>query len=430
MVVRQPDPSARTTALTRLICTMIAAATVAGCSATAQEEFELRARALHRETPVIDGHNDFAWLVHLNAAGDLARMDIAAPQPALMTDIPRLRQGGVGGVFWSVYVPGDQPPGDAVRQTLAQVDVVHRLVRANPDTFELARTADDVERVFRSGRIASLIGVEGGHSIGNSLAMLRMLHTLGARYLTLTHSTHVDWADAARLPPRLGGLSRFGEEVIREMNRLGVLVDLSHVSYDTMLDALAVTAAPVIFSHSSARAIHDHERNVPDDVLARVRENGGVVMVTFVPSFTAPGRARLSDVADHMDHIRRVAGPDHVGIGSDFDGMPATPIGLADVAALPALTAELLRRGWPEVDVRKALGRNVIRTMRAAEQVARHLQRQRGPSVARIEDLDPPLPAESISGALPAPAGSPGRDAAPQSGATAAPEAARRRRSH
>jgi membrane dipeptidase len=367
----------------------------AGCSTSAQEEIEARARALHRSTPLIDGHNDYPWLVRQNAAGDLALLDIGTPKPALMTDIPRLRDGGVGGVFWSVYVPGDAPGPPAVQGTLAQIDVVHRMMRTYASTFELATTAADIERIFTAGRIASLIGVEGGHSIDNSLATLRMLYALGARYLTLTHSHHVDWADSASEPPRLGGLSRFGEEVVREMNRLGMLVDLSHVSPEAMDDALRVAAAPVIFSHSSARALHDHERNVPDHILMQVRGNGGVVMVTFVPTFLTVGRARLSHVADHMDHVRRVAGADHVAIGSDFDGMPRTPVGLHDVSTFPALTAELLRRGWTDDDVRKTMGLNVIRVLRRAEEVAARLQRQRGPSVATIKALDPPLPAPS-----------------------------------
>jgi membrane dipeptidase len=377
----------------RLLFPLIVAAAVAACSAGAQEEFETRARTIQRNTPLIDGHNDYPWLVRQNAAGDLALLDIAAPRPALMTDIPRLRAGGVGGVFWSVYVPGDLPGPAAVQATLEQIDLVRRMIRSYPATFELATTAADIERIFAAGRIASLIGVEGGHSIDNSLATLRMLHALGARYMTLTHTDHVDWADSASQPPRLGGLSAFGEEVVREMNSLGMLVDLSHVSPEAMDDALRVSEAPVIFSHSSARAVHDHERNVPDYILTELRRNGGVVMVTFVPAFLAYGRARLSNVADHMDHVRRIAGADHVGIGSDFDGMPRTPVGLHDVSTFPALTAELLRRGWTDDDVRKALGLNVIRVLRRAEEVAAKVQQRRGPSVATIRSLDPPLPA-------------------------------------
>jgi membrane dipeptidase len=376
----------------RRVCCCVLAASLTACGATAQEELEARARALHQQAPLIDGHNDFPWLVRQNAAGDLALVDIQTPKPALMTDILRLRQGGVGGVFWSVYVPGDMPRPEAVLGTLDQIDLVHRMMRMYPATFELATTAVDIERIFKVRRIASLIGIEGGHSIGNSLGALRMFHTLGARYLTLTHSTHVDWADSASQPPRLGGLSPFGEEVVREMNRLGMLVDLSHVSPEVMDDALRVSEAPIIFSHSSARAVHEHERNVPDSVLRQLPANGGIVMVTFVPAFLTAERARVSHVADHMDHVRRIAGADHVGIGSDFDGMPRTPVGLIDVSTFPALTAELLRRGWSDADVMKALGLNVIRVMRRAEEVATRLQRQRGPSLATIGGLDPPLP--------------------------------------
>jgi membrane dipeptidase len=374
------------------LAVVVLAAAIAACGAGAQEDLERRARDLHRTTPLIDGHNDYPWLVRQNAGGDLSLLDIATPRPALMTDIPRLRAGGVGGVFWSVYVPGDMPGPVAVRDTLEQIDIVHRMARTYSTTFELARTAADVERIFAAGRIASLIGVEGGHSIDNSLATLRMLYSLGARYMTLTHSHHVDWADSASQPPRLGGLSTFGEEVVREMNRLGMLVDLSHVSPEVMDDALRVARAPVIFSHSSARARHDHERNVPDSVLTQLRSNGGVVMVTFVPTFVASGRATLSDVADHMDHVRRVAGADHVGIGSDFDGIPRTPVGLHDVSTFPLLTAELLRRGWTDEEVRQALGLNILRVMRQAEDAAARLQRERAPSVASIKALDPPLP--------------------------------------
>jgi membrane dipeptidase len=277
----------------------------------------------------------------------------------------------------------------AVRATLEQIDVVHRMMRKYPDTFELAVTAADVERIFKSRRIASLIGMEGGHSIDNSLATLRMFHALGARYLTLTHNSNIPWADAGTDKPRLGGLSKFGEEVVREMNRLGMLVDLSHTSPQTMEDAIRVSEAPIIFSHADARGIRDHGRNVPDSVLATLPKNGGVVMVTFVPGFlTAEPRASLADVANHMDHVRQVAGADHVGIGGDFDGITTVPAGLEDVSKYPALVAELLRRGWPDEDVRKALGLNVLRVMRRAEEVAARLQKQREPSTATIEAMD------------------------------------------
>jgi membrane dipeptidase len=349
-----------------------------------------RARALHKQVPLIDGHNDYPWaLRQANAERDLNKLDIRMPQPKIHTDIQRLRAGGVGGQFWSVYVPADMQGPIAVRTTFEQIDVVHRMVRKYPDTFELARTAADVERIFKAGRIASLIGMEGGHSIDNSLATLRMLFVAGARYMTLTHSTNIRWADSGTDKPKLGGLSKFGEEVVREMNRLGMLVDLSHTSPETMLDAIRVSEAPVIFSHSDARALNDHGRNVPDDVLKLLRANGGIVMVTFVPGFlTRTEKATLADVANHMDHLRKVAGADHVGIGSDFDGIQSVPAGLEDVSKYPALTAELLRRGWPEEDIRKALGLNVLRVMRRAEEVAARLQKEREPSTATIEPLD------------------------------------------
>ena len=372
------------------VALLVVLAAAAGLQAQQGDDLLARARALHREVPLVDGHNDYPWaLREHNAERDLNRLDIRVLQPTIHTDIPRLRQGGVGGQFWSVYVPTTLQGAAAVRTTLEQIDVVHRMVRKYPDTFELATTAVDVERIFKAGKIASLIGMEGGHAIDNSLATLRMLHGAGARYMTLTHSANVPWADSGTDKPRHGGLSRFGEEVVREMNRLGMLVDLSHTSADTMLDALRVTEAPVIFSHSDARALNDHGRNVPDEVLRLLPRNGGIVMVTFVPGFLVRGgKASLADVANHMDHVRKVAGPDHVGIGSDFDGIEAVPAGLEDVSKYPALTAELLRRGWPEPDVRKALGLNILRVMRRAEDVAARLQQQREPSTATLEALD------------------------------------------
>jgi membrane dipeptidase len=363
------------------------------CGATsmsAQGDLLTRARALHRQVPLIDGHNDYPWALRENDAGrDLGNLDIAQSQPKLMTDIPRLRAGGVGGQFWSVYVPVSLQGPPAVAATLEQIDVVHRMVNRYPETFELALAAADVERIFNAGRIASLIGMEGGHSIDNSLAALRMFHAAGARYMTLTHSTNTLWADACTDKPASKGLSKFGEEVVREMNRLGMIVDLSHTSPDTMEDAIRVSEAPVIFSHSGARALHDHVRNVPDSVLRMLAKNDGVVMVNFYPVFlTKDGKATLADVANHMDHIRSVAGASHVGIGSDFDGIPTVPAGLEDVSTYPALTAELLRRGWPEDDVKKALGLNVLRVMRRVEAVAARLQKERPPSVATIQALN------------------------------------------
>ncbi|MDP1572142.1 MAG: dipeptidase [Vicinamibacterales bacterium] len=387
------------------------AAVIAAPNVTAQGDLLERARALHREVPLIDGHNDYPWALRsLDPGRDLEKANIANPVPSLHTDIPRLRQGGVGAQFWSVYVPSSMQGRDAVTATLEQIDIVHRMMRRWPETFELALTAADVERIFAKGRIASLIGIEGGHSIDNSLAVLRMMYKLGARYMTLTHSANVPWADSATDTMQFSGLTNFGEEVVREMNRLGMLVDLSHTSPDTMEDALRVSTAPVIFSHSSARAIADVPRNVPDAILRQLPRNGGVVMVTFVPGFLSQDvadhgrrlqsqtqllgaqhgadkaafdqalgawhaanpepRATLAQAADHIDHIRRVAGIDHIGIGGDFDGISTVPVGLEDVSTYPALTAELLRRNYTDDEVKKILGLNVLRVMRQAERVA------------------------------------------------------------
>jgi membrane dipeptidase len=381
-----------------------------------------RAHELHKQVPLIDGHNDYPWELREKAQSDLEKLDIAKPQPSIMTDLARLRAGGVGGQFWSVYVPADMPGQSAVTATLEQIDIVHRMVRKYPDTFELALSADDVERIFKKGKIASLIGMEGGHSIDNSLGALRMFHRLGARYMTLTHSRNVPWADSATDSAVLGGLSSFGEEVVREMNWLGMLVDLSHVSPDTMSDSLRVTQAPVIFSHSLARAVNDVTRNVPDDVLQMLPKNGGVVMVTFVPAFLSPKvaawtklqsaedtrlkqqfpndpdsvktglaewtkvnpapRATVADAADHIDHIRKVAGIDHIGLGSDFDGITTVPEGLEDVSTYPTLTAELLRRGYRDDEIKKILGLNILRVMRQVEAVSAKLQKARAASPA------------------------------------------------
>ena len=405
--------------LTALFCLSVLAQTPAQPDPRLLE----RARTLLKSSPLIDGHNDYPWAVRENAQQDLEKLDIRKPQPSLMTDIARLRSGGVGGQFWSVYVPvelAEQASGGAVTATLEQIDIVYRMLRKYPDTFELALTADDVERIFKKGRIASLIGMEGGHSIDNSLGALRMFYRAGARYMTLTHSRNTAWADSSTDTPAAGGLTPFGEGVVREMNWLGMLVDLSHVSPDTMEDALRVTAAPVVFSHSSARAVTDVPRNVPDRILQMLPKNGGVVMVTFVPGFLstrvaewtklqtaeqdrlrqqfpkdenavkagvaswtsahpAP-RATLADAADHIDHIRKVAGIDHIGLGGDFDGISSVAQGLEDVSTYPALLAELLRRGYRDEDIRKIAGLNVLRVMRSVERVSRTLQAERGPS--------------------------------------------------
>jgi membrane dipeptidase len=383
-----------------------------------------RAMALHKDVPLIDGHNDYPWALRENAARDLDKLDIARPQPSLMTDIARLRAGGVGGQFWSVYVPAEMQGQAAVTATLEQIDIVHRMMRRYPETFELALSAADVERIFEKGKIASLIGMEGGHSIDSSLGALRMFHRLGARYLTLTHSRNVPWADSATDTPALGGLSAFGEQVVREMNWLGMLVDLSHVSPDTMADAIRASEAPIIFSHSSARAVNDVPRNVPDNILQMLPKNGGIVMVTFVPGFLSPKvtawgklqaaeqtrleaqtpndenavkagvaawtksnpapRATVADVADHIDHIRKIAGIDHIGLGGDFDGITSVPEGLEDVSKYPTLTAELLRRGYKDDDVKKILGLNILRVMREVEKVSALLQKSRAASPALL----------------------------------------------
>ena len=418
----------RSCLLVACVLGLVAFAACSGGESSAPSTPLERARALHDRVPLIDGHNDLPWRYRQQFQRAVARLDIAQPQPDLMTDIPRLREGGVGAQFWSVYVPTSLDGGAAVLATLEQIDVVYQMIRRYPDTFELALTANEVEAAFREGKIASMIGMEGGHSIDNSLAALRMFYKLGARYMTLSHSQSTPWAESSSDEARGEGLSAFGKDVVREMNWLGMLVDLSHVSPATMHDALDVSEAPIIYSHSSARAITDHSRNVPDDVLRRLPDNGGVVMVTFVSSFISveafehrragdaererlrglPGstedsvreameqwteanpapRGTVSMVADHIDHIRDVAGIDHIGLGSDYDGTTNVPRGLDDVSTFPALTAELLERGYTDQAVMKLLGLNLLRVMRDAEAVAERLQRDRGPSEALIEEVD------------------------------------------
>jgi membrane dipeptidase len=373
------------------------------------------ALAIHREALVIDGHNDLPWMIREKADLAFEKIDLRKEQKGLHTDIPRLRKGGVGAQFWSAYVPAEsRKKGTAVRETLEQIDVIHRLVRTYPDVFEMAYTADDIVRIHKGGKIASLIGIEGGHSIDNSLAVLRSLYALGARYMTLTHSETLDWADSATDEPKSHGLSPFGEQVVREMNRLGMLVDISHVSAETMRHALRVTRAPLIASHSSAFAVAEHVRNVPDDVLKLVAANGGVVMVNFYPGFVVPEAARIMkdsfqqaralrekfpddkefraamrawvkehpiptgsvhNVVDHIEHIIRVAGIDHVGLGSDFDGINVVPKQLEDVSCYPVITQELLNRGYKKEQILKVLGGNALRVLRRAEEVAREMRR-------------------------------------------------------
>jgi membrane dipeptidase len=368
------------------------------------------AKALHKSCLVVDGHNDLPWQFREKKDLSFLTLDISRPQKTIHTDLPRLREGGVGAQFWAAYVPVSTTKDHAaIRMTLEQIDVIHRMVKAYPNDLEFARTADDIDRIHKSGKIASLIGVEGGHSIDNSLGVLRCYYDLGVRYMTLTHSENTDWADSATDEPKLHGLSPFGEEVVHEMNRLGMMVDISHVSADTMRHVLKVTRAPVIFSHSSAFALADHPRNVPDDVLQQMPKNGGVVMVNFYSGFIVPEAARLRKrmfetarelkakypdekefetamaqyrkdnpiprgdihmVVDHIEHIIKVAGIDHVGLGSDFDGIDSTPEGLDDVSRYPYITQELLNRGYKPDQIRKVLGENFMRTFRAIEQAA------------------------------------------------------------
>ena len=375
---------------------------------------------------VLDGHNDLPWTLRDLCDYDLDAVSLVSGEPRVQTDFPRLSAGGVTGQFWSVFVPCSLTGQEAVQATYEQIDFVHRFAAAYPDRLALCRGADDVEAAVASGRVASLIGMEGGHSIDSSLDILRSMHERGARYMTLTHNENVPWADSATDVAVLGGLSDLGREIVREMNRLGVFVDLSHVSDGVMHDALATTTAPVLFSHSSARALASHPRNVPDEVLVRLAGNGGVCMVSFVSFFVsqawvdwfyealdvaaargldprrfehvdpvllerrhlAPPPPTVADVADHVDHVREVAGLDHVGLGGDYDGVAVLPRGLEDVSTYPALLEALGERGWSEDDLAKLTCRNILRVMRDVEAGARELQQRRGPSLARIEDLD------------------------------------------
>lgn len=365
---------------------------------------------IHESCIVIDGHNDMPWELRRQGSPTFEKLDISQEQKSLQTDIPRLRKGGMGAQFWSVWVPASTAyDGTALTATLEQIELVHSMIDRYPDTFELALTSDDIRRIHADGKIASMIGVEGGHCIENSLNVLRQLYRLGARYMTLTHSDTIDWADSGTGEPLHGGLTPFGEDVIAEMNRLGMMVDLSHVSVDTMKHALRITKAPVIFSHSSARAIADSPRNVPDDVLKLVKENDGVVMVNFFSGFVVPEasdrylnrlkrerelKATLKDavkvqtelrrmeprgrmkrgtihhVIDHIDHIAKVAGVDHVGLGSDYDGISVLPKQLEDVSSYPLITQALLDRGYSEADIKKILGENLLRVMKKVEEVA------------------------------------------------------------
>jgi membrane dipeptidase len=420
-----------------LACLFTALPTIAVAAAPPAKDAELAARVdrVLTATPIIDGHNDLPWGIR-SEFGSVGNIDLAADTSQLrsktgdddvhlMTDIPRLRAGHVGAQFWSVWIPATTTGPDAVKTTLEQIDIVRTMCRKYPESFEMAYTADDIERIEKAGRIACLIGVEGGHQIDNSLAVLRDYYALGARYMTLTHGKTTDWADSATDEPTHQGLTAFGRAVVHEMNRLGMLVDLSHVSPDTMKDALETTRAPVIFSHSSARALVDHPRDVPDEVLRLVRRNHGIVMVNFYPTFVSeaiarwhadragvaararalyvgqPQRAKaaidqweqehpqpeatIAQVADHIDHVRKVAGIESVGIGSDFDGIETTPDGLDGVDKYPALFEELARRGWTDDELADLAGRNLLRVMQEAEAVAGRMQADEVPSHATIE---------------------------------------------
>ncbi len=412
---------------------LAAALMTAPLAAQAPDDAALaHARRLLRSTPLIDGHNDLPWEIRnaKTAPRDVDAYDIRKPAPK-HTDLARLAAGQVAAQFWSIYVPGEVKDSGFARIQLEEFDIARRMIARYPEKLALALTADDIERDFKRGRIASLLGMEGGHAIENSLGALRAYYDLGARYMTLTHNVTLDWADAAQDSARHAGLTEFGKEVVREMNRLGMMVDLSHVSPGTMSAALDVSQAPVIFSHSSARAITDVPRNVPDSILARLPKNGGVVMVTFVPGFvsneivawesevraelrrlrssttdSAAARklvqeyraahprpqATIKDVADHIEHVRKIAGVNHVGIGSDYDGVDETPVGLEDASKFPYVFAELIRRGWSDADLKKLAGQNLLRAMRGAEATARRLQQTTRPSTKTIEELDGPKP--------------------------------------
>ena len=407
-----------------MIIRSLAVAALLAAPAAARDELA-QAREILGEQPVFDGHNDLPYGIrdeNERRISDFAYDKLDARfDGRLVTDAAGMKAGGVGAQFWSVYVSAELPEPEATVQVLEQIDLADRLIAANPDTMERADTAADVRRIMASGKVAGMYGVEGGHGISNSLGVLRMFYDLGARYMTLTHGKTLAWADSATDAPKSNGLSPFGGEVVREMNRLGMLVDLSHVSPEVMRQAIAISEAPVIFSHSSAYGVAAHPRNVPDEVLAMLPANGGVVMVTFVETFLNEGRrqwyagreaeearykslnpgaseeqveaamgrwdaanpgpkASIADVADHIDHIRRVAGIDHIGIGGDYDGIPTYPVGLEDVSTYPALFAELLRRGYSEKELKQISSGNILRVMEKAEAVAARLRRERGPS--------------------------------------------------
>jgi membrane dipeptidase len=409
--------------LIALICVVAVPEIASAQTVTPTPQERARIDRILHATPMIDGHNDLPWEIRERYDSDFSRFDlnsdlshVTPPKPAdapfLMTDIPRLRRGGLGAQFWSVYVPAELPGATGAEMVHEQIDLVRRMIARYPTVFELATSADDIERIHRAGRIASMLGMEGGEPINSNLAVLREFRAEGVLYMTLAHFKTTSWADSATDAPQHGGLTTFGESVVREMNRIGMLVDLSHVSADTMRDAIRVSTAPVIFSHSGAFAIDHHPRNVPDDVLQSLRANGGVVMVNFYPGYVSEEvrlwnadesaeearqkslhpddptaakaavdawtqahpqpQATIAQVADHIEHIRDVAGIDHVGLGSDFDGVPSVPVGLEGVDCYPNLLAELIRRHWSDADLSKLVGGNLLRALRQAEQVAAH----------------------------------------------------------
>ena len=392
-----------------------------GCAAKQGTALQ-HARELLRTSPLIDGHNDVAWLIREETQGDIEAFGLARGNE-FETDIPKLRAGQVGAQFWSVWIPGESTPEDAPRLQLEQIDIVRRMIDAHPDDFELALTADDIERIFSQDKIASLLGMEGGYGLNNSMGALRTYYELGVRYMTLVHNVTLDWVDAGLGEQRHGGLTAFGRLVVLEMNRTGMMVDLSHTSLAVMHQALDESKAPVIWSHAAARALVDHPRNVPDDVLERISANGGLVMVTFVPSFLSKAvwemeetlwetdaalettrefrdkwraydaefgavRATIDQLVDHIEHVRDVAGIDHVGIGSDYWGMHDGPVGLEDASGFPLLFAALIQRGWNDDDLKKLAGQNLLRVMRQVESVAAQLQRDTKASNARIAEID------------------------------------------
>jgi membrane dipeptidase len=430
------------TTLAALLGTLIASQLVSNPALAAEPDFAARVDRVLAKTPLIDGHNDLPWEIRerrarkqtLDLRQDTSRLQSPEGGAGLMTDIPRLRAGRVGGQFWSVWIPVQLQGPEAVQTTLEQIDIVKQMSRTYAADFEMAYTAADVRRIHKAGRIGSLIGVEGGHQINGSLPVLRQMYDAGARYMTLTHSINTPWADSATDTPVHHGLTAFGREVVKEMNRIGMMVDLSHVSPETMRAALDVSVAPVIFSHSSARALVDHPRDVDDDTLRLVAKNGGVVMVNFATNYVSserqkwqadraaeqtrynsppfgglyigqPDRANaalkaweqahpkpavtLAQVADHIDHIKQIAGVDHVGIGSDFDGIPDTPTGLEGVDRYPALLVEMMRRGWTDAEIAKLAGENVLRVMAAVETTSTALKRDHPyGSTATIAELD------------------------------------------